>query len=237
MTGAAGAARGRDTALFLAAALASAALLFWVIEDRVFALIFAAGLLGAGGVVLLFNRRTRGDMAIPAQVASGIEPVLLRAALDASDAAMAVTDGAERLISANRLWGECFGGGAAPVELDAALATGAQAARREGTANVPRLVLGSHSYAADARAIGSQGWLLWRIERAGGGDPVAEGIRLLHGESGRRLGEAGVMVALTDSEGRIHAANAGFVHAACGGGLLGHSTLLQIRHTQGGRCT
>lgn len=208
------AARGRDAALFLVAALASVALLLWAVEDRAFALIFAAGLLGAGGVVLLLNRRTRSDATLPAQAGSGIEPVLLRAALDASDAAMAVTDGGDRLISANRLWGEWFGGGAAPTELDPTFGSVAQAARRDAAAALSEIALGAHPYAAEARAIGSQGWLLWRVARAGGGDPIVEGMRLLRGESGRRLGEAGVMVALTDAEGRIHAANPGFVQRA-----------------------
>ena len=76
------------------------------------------------------SRQNSGFFVKPRPVsdagAPGIEPVLLRAALDSSDAALAVTDGEDRLISANRLWGEWFGGGAARVELEASLATAAQ---------------------------------------------------------------------------------------------------------------
>ena len=227
MAAAAGAARSRtgmtsvarprrswDAALFLIAALVSAALLLWAVGDPVFAALFAAGLIGVGGVMLLLNRRGGATTAISPDAPPGIEPALLRAALDSSEAALAVTDGEDRLISANRLWGEWFGGGAAPVELDAALTEAAHAARRDGAAKLPELSLGAHAYAAEARVAGARGWLLWRVTRAGGGDPVADGIRLLHGEGGRRLGEAGVMAALTDLEGRIHAANAGFVQRA-----------------------
>ena len=53
-----------------------------------------------------------------------------------------------------------------------------------------------------------RGRLLWRLSRAAEVDPVSEGRRLFAGDAGRRLDEAGIMLALTDAEGRLHAATA-----------------------------
>ncbi|MGZ8346124.1 MAG: response regulator, partial [Allosphingosinicella sp.] len=58
--------------------------------------------------------------------------------------------------------------------------------------------------------------LLWRFSGVDGPGMVAEAVRLLAGETGRRIGDAGIMVVLADSSGQIHAANASFAQRAAG---------------------
>ncbi|HEX8217116.1 MAG TPA: hypothetical protein VF577_06605, partial [Allosphingosinicella sp.] len=72
----------------LALAAASAGLLFWAIGDSVFAAAFLAGVGGAGAIVVAIPRRPSGDgeSAIPST-----DVALLRAALDSSGSAVAVT--------------------------------------------------------------------------------------------------------------------------------------------------
>ncbi|HEX8640198.1 MAG TPA: response regulator [Allosphingosinicella sp.] len=228
---------GRDLLPFIAAALASAALLLWAVGDRTFAAIFFAALTGAGGVLLLATRRVAAP-ALPL-ADKGLEPVdlrLLRAALDAGggEAALALTDGDGRLVCAGATWSRWFGGGAAPAELaedDAArqrLEEACRTARREGSVALADLDVGGRRVRGEVRQAGSH--LVWRLVRADGPDVTAEAARLLTGEPGARLAEAGLMLVLAEADGRIGAANPLFVQRAAreesepvvGTGLVDH---------------
>lgn len=145
-------------AIVVAAAIFSAALLLWAVGDRLFAAAFAAGLIGAGAIVLLRSRST------PA--ADAREPVirtdmaLLRAALDAAGGAVAVTDEEGRLRCANGLYSEWFGSHAAPAavpfdeEAVNRLKQAASAARRDGAAQVEGLGFKGMSLRVDIRRAG-----------------------------------------------------------------------------------
>ncbi|HYD37239.1 MAG TPA: response regulator [Allosphingosinicella sp.] len=200
----------------LAAAAASAALLLWALNNPVFAAAFFAGAL-AVGLPLLFVGRGRGEAA-PAAAEAGIDLALVRAGLDASPEALAVTDSGGALLAANRGYESWFGI-RPPAELPfaEALAGLAAAAARDGRAEAPDLAAGDLRLTAEVRAAGqSDGLLLWRFAQTGEADAAAEGRRLLAGEVGRRLGQAGLMAALTAADGRILEANAAF-HARAGG--------------------
>jgi two-component system cell cycle sensor histidine kinase/response regulator CckA len=101
--------------LVLLAAAASAGLLLWAIPDPVFAAAFFAGLIGLGAVLLL-RGRAGSDAAIEAPLRTDIS--LLRAAVDSSAAAVAVTDAHGAMICANAGFADWFGGTAGPMELE-----------------------------------------------------------------------------------------------------------------------
>ncbi|MFN3945508.1 MAG: response regulator [Allosphingosinicella sp.] len=206
--------RPAGSLLLLAAAAISAGLLLWGIGDPLFAAAFAAGLTGAGALLLLVRRRSasgEGDTAPQPPVDVG----LLRAALDASRAAAAITDGQSGLVAANDSWCQWFGA-VAPLDLaeDARIGDAATAARRDGTAVIDRLRIGSLTLRAELRRTG--GHLLWTLHRADDLDIAREARRMIAGEPGRRMGEAGLMAVLTDGEGTILAANSAFAVRAVG---------------------
>ena len=211
-----------DFSLFLLAALVSAGFLLWAVGDRLFAAAFLAGLVGAGG--LLWLRRPRAGAAAAADKAPAgpLDLRLLRAALDCAgvETAVALTGGGGDLACANAAWARWFGGGAAPTELSddqqvrERLREAALGARRDGAATLEGMDVNGRPLRGEIRLVGDH--LLWRFTDAGGADAAAEAERLLGGEAGRRLGEAGLMLVLTDAQGRIHAANAAFAQRAGG---------------------
>jgi two-component system, cell cycle sensor histidine kinase and response regulator CckA len=206
--------------ILLALALSGAGLLFWLSGDALLSLAFAAGLLGATLLLRLMPPAADAPVAAPA-AEEAPDLALVRAALDAAGggAALALTDDAGRLAAANETWSRWFGA-APPAELgeDGALAALVPAARRDGVARLDGLSVGGMRLAAEARAAGTRwsGWLLWRLGRGGGEDLAGEAQRLIGGEPGRRMGEAGLMAVLASGDGRILAANPAFALRAAG---------------------
>src|SRR5688500_15938526 len=199
----------------LAAAAASAALLLWALNNPVFAAASVAGVL-ALGLPLLFVGR--GRASAPEVVERGTDLALVRAGLETSPDAVAVTDRSGELLAANSRYEDWFGI-RPPLDLPFGEALGATlaAAVRDGRAEAGGLEAGDLRLAADVRAAGqSEGALLWRFVRAGEQDPAADARLLLEGEVGRRLALTGLMAVLTAADGRILEANAAF-HARAGG--------------------
>jgi two-component system cell cycle sensor histidine kinase/response regulator CckA len=212
----------RSAWIFGLAALASAGLLFWVVDDLPFAGAFLAGLSAVGGLLVLLRRPpVAAEADLP--VAAGVDPLLLRSVLDGAGraTALALTDAEGRLAFANSAWSDWFGA-AEPAALGAdpdqaaMLAEAARAARRDGAAAIEPVRLGSRLVRGEARPAGQDGMLLWRFVSAHGPDMLAEARRLMASEAGRRIGDAGLMLVLTDAEGRILSANGGFVLRATG---------------------
>ena len=204
--------------LFAFAALASAGAMLWVVRDPLFAGAFFAGLIGIGGILALVRRPAPASAELPAAVA-GYDVALVRATLDGAGpgTALALSDGQGELICANAAWGEWFGT-AGPAELGdrEVLAEAARAALRDGQAIVAPVRLGGRLVGGEARPAGHDNRLLWRFSPVQGPDLVAETRRFLAGDAGRRVGDAGLMLVLTDADGKIRAANAGFAVRAAG---------------------
>ncbi|WP_395611561.1 response regulator [Allosphingosinicella sp.] len=224
MASAAGLQRGEGRAslsliLFGLAALVSAGLLFWAAGSLLFAAAFLAGLVAAGGFIAL----KRPAPAAPVAAAPvAIDSALLRAALDTApqSMALAITDGEGALVSANAAWSNWFVGAAAPAELAAdgdkeAIAAATRACHRDRSAVVPPLTLANVPVRGDVAQIGN-GHLLWRLKRGESEDLASETKRLIAGEAGRRMGEAGVMTAIVDAGGIIQAANGAFIARTLG---------------------
>ena len=203
--------------------MASAALLLWAVQDVSFSLVFLAGLIGTGGLLLLVGRRPAVVLqdSVPDESA---DLSVLRTALDSAgdSAALAVTDHEGGLFCANGLWGEWFGSSASPRDLfeepaaAARLRDAARDARRHGFGRAEQLPFGEQKLNVDIRSAGASEHLLWRFSRGDNADVAAEAIKLVAGEGGKRLGDAGLMAVVTGDDGQILAANATFSRRAGG---------------------
>ena len=217
--------RGPDrlSILLLAAALATAALLLWAVSDIIFAGAFLAGLI-ATSAILFILQRPQPAAAIEAAAAepAAADLSILRAAMDGAgvDTALALTDVEGALVCAGAVWSRWFGGGTSPAEigeepaLRQRLETAVRSARRDGAALVEPFEVHGRNVGGEVRLLGDQ--LLWRFVRADGPDLTGEAKRLLAGDAGRRLGDAGLMFVLADTSGRILAANPTFALRAMG---------------------
>jgi two-component system cell cycle sensor histidine kinase/response regulator CckA len=212
---------GFAIALVILAALASAALLLVTVRDPLLAGAFGAGVLGVGAILAARPRSSR--LAPVFAEPAGDDIGLLRAALDASSSAVAVTDANGRLTCANGCYAEWFGAYSAPTDLrldgeDAAkLRDAAISARRDGTAAATKLRAGPLALRVEVSRHGSdQSHLLWKFMRADEVDLAVEARRLLTGDAGVRIGEAGLMAVLANAEGRVVAANPVFLLRSTG---------------------
>lgn len=223
-------------AVFLLAAAFSAGLLLWAVGDRVFALVFLAGLIAAAGILFLLLRpRDTAAMAVELRHAPDIG--LARLVLDAAgkDFGFALTDFDGELVSANSRWESWFGT-ASPLQFGPAALAMVTAARRDGQSPKGRLETGGETFSAEVLAQGEH--LLWRVARSDGPDLADEAARLLPGEIGNRAGDAGLMLVLADADGKIRSANSAFVQRALGEGSGRVSESLLVDHlatSSGGR--
>jgi two-component system cell cycle sensor histidine kinase/response regulator CckA len=190
----------------VAAAAVSAALLLWAVRDPVFAAAFAAGVVAVAAPLAFLGRKRDPDAE--ADAVPELDRSLLRAALDGSADAVAITDLEGALLACNDVW-EASYGVSAPLELPAAehLRGAAEAARRDGAG------LGEwDSCSAEVKVAGlAQDRLVWRLVRRSGEDLVAQARRLVRSDGGARLAQAGVMAALVDAHGRLLAGNPAFL--------------------------
>jgi len=212
-----------DIWIFLLAALASAALLLWAVDDLLFAGLFLASLVGTGGLLFLLRRPSAPHVAADF-VQPRTDTGLLRAALDSigSSVALALTDDDGSLLCANAAWSDWFGGGRSPWDVAgqggerARIDELAVQARRDGGASADGLVLGGRMLRAEVLPAGQNACLFWRFTPGEGAAEEADLWSLLSGPAGKRLSQAGMMLVLADADGRIYAANAAFLTRAAG---------------------
>jgi two-component system cell cycle sensor histidine kinase/response regulator CckA len=206
--------------LIIAAALVSAGILYFAVKEVALAAGFASTLLALGVLGYVFTRNNPQTVhdtdAVP-------DWTVARAAADASGVAIAITDRAGRLVCASVLFGEWFPGYPAPPNLpieagDAErLAAAGRAGWRDGTSRVEGIGKGALRVDADLCRTGrTEDYLLWRLTPVRHASIQDDFNRLLTGDSGWQLSEAGIMAALIGGEGRIRAANSAFLLRAAG---------------------
>ena len=209
-----------DAGLIGGLAILSAALLFWATRDGVLAAGFFAGLALAGGAVVLLRRLfpavATGEAAAP-------DWTMLRAAVDHDDVGIAVTDRAGRLVCANDLFATWMGGFVTPPGLPLEgrgaelLKNAGRTAWRDGEGGADDLLVGTlHLRAQVVRTGLAEDYLVWRFSTVERLDLVTEISRHLDGPAGRTLGQAGIMAALVNAEGRLRVANHAFLLRALG---------------------
>jgi two-component system, cell cycle sensor histidine kinase and response regulator CckA len=202
-----------------AAALLTGLLLLWLTGDWIVAASFAAtGVMMAA--ILLFVRQVQPATG---QARVDFDWALVREAADNDELAVAVTDRAGRMVCANALHESWFGGPQTPPALgladdgDSLLVAAGRAAWRDGKAAVPRLRRDLMVFDAEILRGGrSEDHLIWRFRASMTLDLAIEAKRLIEGDAGRRLGEAGMMAILIGPEGRIRHATPAFTIRAGG---------------------
>ena len=199
----------------------SAGLLVWITASLPFALALGAGTLAAAALIL--SREVPRARSPLSPSAPNLDIALLRAALDGSGVAMAVTDRDGGLVAANDLYGELMGGFPSPEALPADhggsgdAADAGKRARMDGAAAFRAADGAGRGVIGEARRSGhGDAYLLWTFTPASGTDLAADAERHLAGETGGRLGDAGVMAALVDDQGLVIAANRAFAARATG---------------------
>ncbi len=205
--------------LIAGAALASAALLFWVAGDAVLAAGFMASVLALGVLVFAARRLYPDRLSAPVE----FDWALVRAAADNDEVAIAVTDRVGRLVCANALHDSWFGGPLAPPGLglssgdEAVLMAAGRVAWRDGQSSAARLRRDLLTFDADVLRSGRcEDHLVWRFRATHMFDTAAEARRLIEGPAGVRMGEAGMMAALVAADGRIQSATPTFLKRAGG---------------------
>ena len=210
----------RSLLLVIAAvALVSAGLIVWIADD----LLLAAGF--AAATVVIFGLVYAASELFPTatQTRVDFDWSLVREAADNGETAIAVTDRAGRLVCANALHESWFGGPAAPPALligeagEAQLNSAGRTAWRDGQAFVNGLQRDLMGFNAEViRGGRNEDHLIWRFTAARTFDLAADARRLIEGDGGKRLGAAGIMVALLGPDGRIRCATQGFALRAAG---------------------
>lgn len=221
MNGAAAPQSGRADQLALGAGFVISLGLVWFATQQPAAVAgFAGGVivLGCAARALLRKKplETAREFALP-------DWSVTVAAMDRSDAALAITDRAGRLVCANPLYEQWFGVAHAPPRLpvDGAslerLTRAGRAGWRDGrgVADLVEAPTGRWKASA-ARAGRGDDYLVWTMTPLSNPDPVADLVPHLDGKLGRALGQAGIAAAIVDPDGKIRAASAAFALRACG---------------------
>ncbi len=212
----------RDSWVFVIAAglaLISAWILYLATESGAAAAGFAAAVLSLLGLVLVVRRFFPGDNASH----SVFDWSFIRTIADGSLGAIAVTDRAGRLVCANKLYEDWFDGPAIPPALSlegdgqALLIAAGKTAWRDGRGVTGSLVRKGRQLVAEISRAGlADSHLIWSFKSAHRVDLLAEARRLVAGDAGERLGDAGIMAVLLANNGRIDAATRAFELRATG---------------------
>ncbi len=178
-----------------------------------------AGLLGAALIWALHGRA----QPVEAVDEAGNDWGLVRSVAEAAGNAVAITDRTGRLVCANDIYCDWFGGAVTPPGLPvdagtaALLADAGSTAWRDGEAAVADFSCAGHVTTGIVTRIGrGSDHLLWQWQRHVASDAVADASVAISGSVGKALGEAGVMAAVTSAAGTIRAANAAFRLRATG---------------------
>ena len=206
--------------LLMAATLASLAILWFATQNLLLVGSCAGAMVGAWGLVD-YARRTR-----PAEEAAQMLPPdwsITHAAAQLSNAAIAISDRAGRLVCANDHFTKAFPGLKAPPNLgvddasQALLVAAARVAWRDGNSSIDAIQKGSTQFGVRvARAGTGDEYLLWRLEPIQRLDIESRAIELITGRIGRAMAMSGLMAVSIGPEGRVRAANAAFALRATG---------------------
>ena len=146
-------------------------------------------------------------------------------AIDRPDAAVAVTDRANRLVCASSLYVSQFGEDASPPDLaleetsKSRILGLAREAWRDGSATAPRLDSrdGQRHWQVSARRAGrGDDYLVWHLVPQGQDDVASDMARHVTGVLGKAMARAGIDMALVGRDGIVRAAATGFAARASG---------------------
>ena len=206
--------------LLAVATLASLGILWLATKNVMLVGSFAGAMVGAWGLVD-YVRRTR-----PAELPETTLPPdwsITHAAAQLSNAAIAISDRAGRLVCANDHFTKAFAGLKAPPDLGVdnasreMLIAAGRAAWRDGSAQIDAIVKDDRQFSVKvARAGTADEYLLWRLAPLERLDIESRAIELVTGRIGRAMANSGVMAVSIGPDGRIRASNAAYALRATG---------------------
>ena len=201
-----------------------------------------AGAMIAGWALVDYVRRTR-----PADEPTQVLPPdwsITHAAAQLSNAAIAISDRAGRLVCANDHFTKAFAGLKAPPDLGVdessreLLVAAGRAAWRDGAAQINAITKDNRQFSVKvARAGTADEYLLWRLAPIEQLDIESRAIELVTGRIGRAMSNNGVMAVSMSSDGRIRGANAAFALRATGSdreSIAGHEFAAYMRMDEKG---
>ena len=195
------------------AAAVSGALLFLIFGQPLFA---GGFFLLCVGAALLAVRLDGGDSPAVHGLAAGPDYALIGSALALTPEAAALTGSDGSLLLANDSYRGRFGQ-TPPLALGTgedgqkAIDTARTMARRDGAGCAAGIDADGDKLAVEVERVGASGdLLLWRFPKPSAPDPLVLAADQIAGPVGERFGNAGVMAALVDGEGRLLAANRAF---------------------------
>ena len=206
--------------IIIAAALVSGLILLAILREPVIAGGFAAVTV-SGFALIWFARRLFPAVEIDQSVI--MDWTVTRAAAEAAGIAIAVTDRTGRIVCASDQYGEWFPGYPTPAEIKVSardqeqLVDAGRAAWRDGQALVNGIQRGSLHLDVEVLRTGrGDDYLLWRFLTVRQSSILDDYLRIVEGEAGLQISQAGIMCAMIGGEGRIRAANAAFTLRATG---------------------
>ena len=201
----------------------SLAILWFATENIILVGSCASAIIAAGGLIHFF----RTDAAVESVAEFSVPDwSMTHAATQLSNAAIAISDRAGRLVCANDHFTFAFPGLKAPPDIGvddtnrALLVAAGRAAWRDGNADIHTIDKDGRSYSVIvARAGAADEYLLWRLAVVEKLAVESRAIELITGRIGRAMSSSGVMAVALDPDGRVRAANAAFGLRATGSDL------------------
>ena len=169
-----------------------------------------------GIAILWLNRRSSELPLVVGPLATAPDYSLVGAAMGLSPEPVALTSYEGSLLSANSAYRDLFGS-APPGALGAdeegarSLELARSMACRDGAGCVAGISTASGKTPVEVERVGIRDdLLLWRFPRPAEAESQGFAARWLSGEAGQRLGNAGVLSAVVDAEGKVTACNRAF---------------------------
>ncbi len=211
----------RQHVLLLAVATLVSLAILWFATRNVVLVGSCGGAMVAAWGLVDYARRTRPvDEVVPTSLPDWS---ITHAAAQLSNAAIAISDRAGRLVCANDHFTKAFPGLKAPPDLgvddssQALLVAAGRAAWRDGNSSIDSIQKGATQFAVRvARAGTGDEYLLWRLEPIQRLDIESRAIELITGRIGRAMAVNGLMAVCIGPQGRIRAANAAYALRATG---------------------
>lgn len=211
----------RTNLLALAGAITLSLGLLWFVTENLL-LVGGAGAAMVGAWGLIDYARRNWPTAAPTQM---LPPdwSITHAAAQLSQASIAISDRAGRLVCANDHFTKAFPGLRAPPDLDVddasreMLVSASRTAWRDGQASVDTIYKGAAGFSVRvARAGTADEYLLWRLAPLEQVSLENRANELVAGHLGRAMAGSGIMAVSISPDGRIRNANAAFAMRSTG---------------------
>jgi len=200
--------------------LLSLAILWFSTENIVLLGLCAGAIVASVGLIHYFRA---GPAVESAPSFLGPDWSITHAAVQMSNAAIAISDRAGHLVCANDHFTNAFPGLKAPPDLGAdganraLLEAAGIAAWRDGNADIAAIVNEDRTYSVKvARAGTADEYLLWHLAAVEEIDIESRAIEIITGHVGSAMSSSGVMAIAVSADGKVCAANAAFASRATG---------------------